>query len=91
VSENLEWTDIPEEDARRKLIIDRGTALYLDITFHRQAQSHRHDNCTYLTGVLNNTLCAAIAVDGTITRLDFSPLPSEDAARQLAEDWEREP
>jgi hypothetical protein len=88
VSKPLEWTDILEDIDDQLAAFVWGTALYLGITFFRRAQSRRHNNRTYLIGVVNEELLVAIAVNGTITNF-ASPLPSEDAARQHAEGWER--
>ena len=62
--------------------------IAMDVTFSQRRQS-RVPNRAYLVGTAEKGWCAAMEVDGALAKYTLL-VPSEAAAKQHAEGWERD-
>jgi hypothetical protein len=62
--------------------------IAVDVTFSQRRRS-RVPNRAYLVGTAGKGWCAAMEVDGVLAKYTLL-LPSEAAAKQHAEGWERD-
>jgi hypothetical protein len=95
--DTLTWTTI---DDRRVLFLDRpkvpsavetsppADLIAMNVTFSQRRQS-RVPNRAYLVGTAEKGWCAAMEVDDALAKYTLL-LPSESAAKQHAEGWERD-
>ncbi|HWX99368.1 MAG TPA: hypothetical protein VNY55_05685 [Mycobacterium sp.] len=62
--------------------------IAMDVTFSQRRQS-RVPNRAYLVGTAEKGWCAAMEIDGALAKYTLL-VPSEAAAKQHAEGWERD-